>query len=266
MKIVDYHIHSNNSFDGKSTVEEMCEKAIEIKNSEICFTEHFSVDPRDVSYGKLDYIKYETEILNAKKKYKENLKIKIGLEIGEPHLEQYKKSLENELSKMNLDFIIGSVHNIDGVKLRLFMKNKEKYDVYNEYFLEIYKMVKNSDIDVIGHLDLIKRYAYEEYGNYNFEDHKKIIEDILKLAISKNIGIEINGSGYINSVGEPYPKREILELYKKLGGNIITIGSDSHSVETLSLNNKKMLEMLKEIGFEKICTFENRKSIENFIK
>ena len=55
MEVVDYHVHSNNSFDGKNSIEEMCKKAIEINLSEICFTEHFSVDPRDVSYHVLNY-------------------------------------------------------------------------------------------------------------------------------------------------------------------------------------------------------------------
>ena len=50
MEVVDYHVHSNNSFDGKNSIEEMCRKAIEKNLSEICFTEHFSVDPRDVRY------------------------------------------------------------------------------------------------------------------------------------------------------------------------------------------------------------------------
>ena len=29
MEVVDYHVHSNNSFDGKNSIEEMCTKAIE---------------------------------------------------------------------------------------------------------------------------------------------------------------------------------------------------------------------------------------------
>ena len=126
MKVVDYHVHSNNSFDGKNSIEEMCKKAIEINLSEICFTEHFSVDPRDVSYHVLNYEKYFSEIEKAKEKFSDKIKIKCGLEIGEPHLKQYKKDLEKEMKRMNLDFIIGSIHNIDGVKLRLYMQNKNK--------------------------------------------------------------------------------------------------------------------------------------------
>lgn len=262
MKVIDYHIHSTNSFDGKSSVEEMCQKAVEIGNYEICFTEHFSVDPRDVSYGVLNYEQYRNDIKKAQKEFGKRLNIKFGLEIGEPHLEEYVDDLVFQISKMNLDFIIGSVHNINGVKLRLFMQDKEKYDVYYEYFEEIYKMVSVSNIDVIGHMDLMKRYAYEKFGNYNFEDYKEIIEKILKKAISRGIGLEINGSGYLNSVGEPYPKKEVLKLYKELGGDIVTVGSDSHNYETLSKNNKKMLELLKEIGFKYVYIFDKREKIK----
>lgn len=51
----------------------------------------------------------------------------------------------------------------------------------------------------------MKRYAYETYGNYDFQEHKQIVEKILKTVINREIGIEINGSGYENKVGEPYP-------------------------------------------------------------
>ena len=258
MKIVDYHVHSTNSFDGKNTIEEMCRKAIEMGLYEICFTEHFSVDPRDVSYGILNYERYDDEIEKAKEKFSGRLHIKKGMEIGEPHLKEYKEDLIEKTEKMNLDFIIGSVHNIDGVKLRLYMKDKDKHTVYNDYFTEIYKMVSDADIDVIGHLDLIKRYAHEVYGNYIFDNHREIIEKILKLAIEKGIGLEINGSGYINSVGEPYPKAEVLKLYRELGGEIITVGSDSHNIETLAKNNLKMINLLKDMGFRYIFTYSGR--------
>ncbi len=264
MKIVDYHVHSTNSFDGKSSIEEMCQKALEMKLYEICFTEHYSVDSRDVSYGVLDYEKYSHEIEKVKEKFNGSLIIGKGLEIGEPHLKKCRKELDIQTKKMNLDFIIGSIHNIDGVKLRLYMKDKEKDKVYYDYFYEIYKMVSSADIDVIGHMDLMKRYAYEVYGNYDFCDYREIIGEILKIAISKGIGLEINGSGYLNSVGEPYPKIEILKLYRELGGDIITVGSDSHNIETLAKNNLKMIDILRKEGFKYISTFSSRK--RSFIK
>ena len=36
----DYHMHSSFSTDGKSTMEEMVKKSIELGLEEICFTDH----------------------------------------------------------------------------------------------------------------------------------------------------------------------------------------------------------------------------------
>ncbi len=262
---VDYHHHSKFSFDGKDFLEDICKKVIEIDLDEICFTEHFDVDPKDVSYGVLDYKAYHECIELCKQKYGNKLNIKRGLEIGEPHLKPYLETLKSEIEKMDLDFIIGSVHNINSVKLRLTMPSKTKSKIYEDYFNEILAMVKIADIDVIGHLDLMKRYAFADYGNYEFEDYKDIIEEILTIAIKRNIGLEINTSGLRNKVNEVYPKIEILNLYKMLGGTIITIGSDSHSTDDCFSYCKQSYDLLKAYGFEKIYTFTKRCPIEHKI-
>lgn len=259
----DYHHHSKFSFDGKDCIEDICKEAVKKNLSEICFTEHFDVDPKDVSFGVLDYEKYHEVIEVCRKKYGDKLKIKRGLEIGEPHLKMYVNDLKRELAEMELDFIIGSVHNLNSIKLRLTMPRKSARQIYLDYFSEILEMVKTADIDVIGHLDLMKRYAFSEHGNYNFADFEEIITKILQTAVKRNIGIELNTSGLRNSVGEIYPKREIVKLYKKLGGEIITVGSDSHSCENTFSGCETGYEMMKELGFKYVYTFEKRKPIRH---
>lgn len=258
---VDYHHHSTFSFDGIDSLENICETAINNNLNEICFTEHFDVDPLDVSYGVLDYNKYHNCIEKCREKYKYQLIIKRGLEIGEPHLSSYIQNLNAALKSMDLDFIIGSVHNINSVKLRLTMPDKSPKKIYEDYFHEILAMIKISDIDVIGHLDLMKRYAFSEHGNYKFHEYQHIIKEILTIAIKRNIGIEINTSGLRNSVHEIYPKEEILYLYKKLGGEIITIGSDSHSCKDCFSFCDVGYQLLKDNGFKYIYTFSHREPI-----
>lgn len=259
MEIIDYHVHSDNSFDGNSNIKGMCKKAIDLGLSEICFTEHFSVDPTDVSYNVLDYKKYHREIEACQDFFKGKLIIKEGLEIGEPHISNFKYNLIDQLKDMNLDFIIGSVHNISNVKLRAYMKVKDKKETYDDYFNEIYELAKNSDIDVIGHLDLMKRYAYNDFGNYDFNQYKDVIESILKEIIKRNIGIEVNTSGLRNSVHESYPSMEIIKFYKELGGEIITIGSDAHNTEDVGSGYFSTIQMLKNYEFRSIFKFEKRK-------
>lgn len=263
---VDYHHHSKFSFDGKDCLADICKAATEKNIAEICFTEHFDVDPKDVSYGVLNYAAYHEMIEECRKKYGDRLKLKRGLEIGEPHLKMYVDDLKRELSAMDLDFIIGSVHNLNSVKLRLTMPGKTAKQIYTDYFAEIMQMVQTADIDVIGHLDLMKRYAFSEYGNYDFNAFKEKITEILQMAIKRNIGIELNTSGLRNSVGEIYPKREVVQLYKDLGGEIITIGSDSHSCQDTFSGCEVGYAMLRELGYKYIYTFEKRKPIKHVLK
>ncbi|SKA97937.1 histidinol-phosphatase (PHP family) [Caloramator quimbayensis] len=264
IEIIDYHIHSNFSFDGKNEIKDIIEKAVELGLSEICFTEHFCIDPEDVSYNFLNYNEYSNQILKLKESYKGKIKIKKGLEIGEPCV--FKEELNNIISNMDLDFMIGSIHNINHKKLRLYIENKQKDEIYHTYFLYIYDMVRNGNIDVIGHLDLMKRYAFLQFGNYSFKDFEDLIYNILKCAIERNIGIEINTSGLRDKVNEIYPSIDIIKLYYNLGGEIITIGSDSHSCDDLAKNYLDIIELLKNIGFKYIFKYEKRKPLGILIK
>lgn len=256
IEIVDYHLHSDISFDGKDNIANISKKAAEIGLSEICFTEHFCIDPKDVSYNYLNYDRYTKEIMETREHLHNKIKIGKGLEIGEPYI--LREELNKIIDNMDLDFIIGSVHNIGHQKLRLYIKDKQKKEIYNTYFLYVYEVAKHANIDVIGHMDLMKRYAYEEFGNYDFNDYKEIIGDILKCAIKRNIGIEINTSGLRDKVKELYPSVEVIKLYRELGGEIITIGSDSHSCDNLSSNYSQVVKILNYIGFKYIYKYNKR--------
>ena len=62
-------------------------------------------------------------------------------------------------------------------------------------------------------------------------------------------------------MGEPYPGKKVLDLYRNLGGEVMTVGSDSHFCESLAIHNIKMINLLKETGFKYIFTYEKRKKI-----
>ena len=73
--------------------------------------------------------------------------------------------------------------------------------------------------------------------------------------------LEINTSSHRYSLKDSTPSRDILKLYKELGGKIITIGSDSHKPEHLGAYIDEAKELLKETGFDSFCTFEKMKPI-----
>lgn len=260
MYLIDYHIHSNNSFDSKETINSVCQAAIEQGINEICFTEHFSVKEGVKSHGYINLKKYSDEIREAREVFKDKLIIKAGVEICEPH--ENEEELRAILENIPFDFILGSVHNFDyNVGLIAYMNSNNKEESYGRYFNEVNKVCNSPHIDVVAHLDLMKRYAFNTHGNYNFKEYKNLIEEVLNNIIKNKKGIEVNTSTLRSEVNETMPSIDILKMYYDLGGRIITVGSDAHKKEDVGAGIRESIEVLKSIGFKEIYTFENRQAI-----
>ncbi|WP_294405531.1 histidinol-phosphatase HisJ family protein [uncultured Clostridium sp.] len=251
----DYHMHSKYSFDAMQTIEQAVEKAISMNINEICMTEHISFDPDDKSYNYFNFKDYENEIDELSIKYRNKIKIKTGLEAGEIHL--YKNEYNKCFSENRLDFIIGSIHNINRKGLNTNIRENGVHATYENYFNQVLILAQEADFDVLGHLDLIQRYAFNVDGVYDFNNYKEIIHEILKTLIAKGKGIEVNTSGLKNNL--LFPKLEILQMYKDLKGEIITVGSDSHNYDRVGENIESTYNLLKDMGFKYVFTFENRK-------
>lgn len=261
MYLIDYHMHSNNSFDSKETIDSVCEAAINNGINEICFTEHFAVKEGLKSYGFLDLKKYSDEITFAKEKYKDKLTIKVGLEVCEPH--ENEEELKLIINNIPFDFILGSIHNFDyNVGLNTYAERNTAEESYKRYFSEVNKVSTSSCIDIVAHLDLMKRYAFNKHGNYKFNEYKEMLEEVLKNIIKNGKGIEVNTSTMRSIVDEPMPSIDVLQLYYDLGGRILTVGSDAHKCEDVGAGIRESIEILKRIGFEEIYSFKNRKLIK----
>ena len=260
----DYHMHSNFSIDSKSSMEDMVKRSIELNLNEICFTDHVDYDLEPDFYLNYDYIKYFNSIEMLKKKYSDKISIKKGIELG---LQSHIIEKCSQDVRMNpFDFVICSIHGVNTLDLYLsnYFKDKSQHEAYEGYYLELYNVVRNfKDYSVLGHLDVVKR-----YGNYpNVLDDSifsDIIEAILKQAIHDGKGIEINTSNFRYNLSDLTPSRSILKLYKDLGGEIITTGSDSHMPTQVAYKFDYIYSVLKDFGFNYVCTFD--KMQPNFIK
>ena len=123
---------------------------------------------------------------------------------------------------------------------------------------EILKVAQLNMFDCLAHLDYPKRYMALHHLRVKPSDYIDIIEEILKTVIKNGKGIEVNCSGIRHRVSEPLPNLEILKLYKSLGGEIITVGSDAHRIEHVAENIKEAYEILEAAGFDYITVFDKR--------
>ena len=79
--------------------------------------------------------------------------------------------------------------------------------------------------------------------------------------IADGKGIEVNTSSHRYGLNDLTPSRDILKLYKELGGEVITIGSDTHKHEHLGAYILETKKELKKLGFQYYCTFDQMKPI-----
>jgi len=265
----DYHIHSNISFDGNFDMEDIIKESINKGLKEIMFTEHLDYREHEYILPLPNFSQYFSKYEKLREKYNNSIIIKKGLELGlQPEL---KDKIEFQIKNLNFDFIIGSTHIINNVDFvdKVYFENKTKYEAYNEYFEEILESIELfNDFDVYGHLDFIKRYGIYENNEIDYDEHEKIIEKILNELIKKGKGIEINTSGFKYGLNCFHPSVDILKKYKKLGGKILTIGSDAHHLIHLADNFEIVYNTLKELDYKTFTIFEKRnpifKSIDEF--
>ncbi|SHG09352.1 histidinol-phosphatase HisJ family protein [Ornithinibacillus halophilus] len=260
----DYHIHSDFSADCDTPMEKTIEKAIELGLKEICFTEHIDYEYPDQSIDfALDIPSYNQRLIEMRTTYGESLKIQKGVEIGvQPNLlDKYRALFKEE----TFDFIICSMHTTEKKDLHSgsFFQNKTLEEAYSKYYEELLYCVKNlEEFSILGHLDLVKRYTKKESKNL-FHD---IIAEIFKVIIPRGQGIEINTSGYRYGLETAMPSKDILKLYKECGGEIITIGSDSHIDSTVAFKWNSSLELLDQLGFKYVTTFDKLEPTFHSIK
>lgn len=256
----DFHIHSNFSLDSKATMENIVKAAIEKKIKTICFTDHVDFEATEhkvnLSFRPHDYFK---DINRVKYKYRNDIEILAGVEIGaQPGLEDRYQSF---VDKYDFDFVIMSLHTINQKDIFQGYTRKElsSSNIVSRYYDELLYCVNSYDnYDVVGHLDYIDRYIDDDMLQ-NYDRYMEKIENILKKVIDKGKGIELNTSGLRYRLGIVHPKPSILKLYKDLGGEIITIGSDSHAPEHVGDQYQLGEKMLKEIGFKYLYLYRKRK-------
>lgn len=263
----DYHLHSNFSGDGLFTMESMVERGIQLGLKKMCMTEHMDYFYKDETGNLsdefiLDTDSYRQKLFELKEKYCNQIELLFGIELGLHPAAASKNQML--ISSYLFDFVIGSSHmcHDSDPYFPAFYENRTDEEAYREYFLSIAENVNSfSDFDVFGHLDYVVRYGKTKNRNYHYKDYQDIIDSLLRYFIDSGKGIECNTGG-LNpkyQLGTTNPCPEIINRYKELGGEIITIGSDAHRPEHMCYGFDTAAEILKSCGFRYYTVFKNRK-------
>jgi histidinol-phosphatase (PHP family) len=257
-RFYDLHVHSEFSCDGRSTMEEMCRQAVTCGLRQIAFTDHVDFVPADIGYGFFQPDAYMEQVERCRDLYAGQMLILAGVEIGESH--RFQSEAETLLSGHSFDLLIGSLHWLGDEYLgeSQFYRRRSADEAWQSYFVELERMVHIGNFDVLGHLDIIRRYGGESFGRCDMTRHEDAIRPVLEALILKGIALEINTASLRTWLKLTSPDVTILRWYREMGGEFLTIGSDSHNWPDLGSGWDLAEAMARAAGFTHLTSFRNR--------
>ena len=267
MKIFNCHTHTGFSHDGKGSIDEICESAVNNGLIGFAVTDHLDCEYSDDEAMIRNIASSFEASEKAKNAYKGKLIISSGVEIGEAiYAPTFAKSI---ISSFDWDVILGSVHAVRKKNydmpfsvIDFSLWNEEMINEYiSQYFKDMLETVRSCDFDVLTHLTVVLRYIKYKYSKpADITSFYPIITEILRHIIASDKTLEVNSSGLAD--GYLMPDIEILRLYKTLGGRRLTVGSDSHIPFDIANRLRDTVNILKAEGFEKLTYYIKRTPVE----
>ncbi len=254
--LVDLHVHTAHSIDATGTPEEYAAEARARGVETLAFVEHVDFEPTDPGYGAYSYERAVEDVARARATGTDAL---LAVEID--FQDRFRDEVQRFLDGKAFDMVMGSVHYVFGELMMndgLFARHGRR-KAQEEYFRSVLSMVGTGLFDVVGHLDLVKRYSTRHCGPFEEEAWRGAIGEILREVLSRGMAIEVNSSGLRQAPRSSFPSSATVKLYRSLGGELVTVGSDAHAPGDLARGVDEVLNVLDRAGFRRMTVFRGRR-------
>ena len=262
MYLTDLHTHSILSPDGHAPLAEMAGAAVRAGLSALCLTDHCDLlsgdGKRTLTY---DWAPGLVQFAETAPQFGDKLTLRLGLELGEAYVSPAHARTILADAGDKLDFVIGSIHNDreeNGGGEYYYMKfaaPDQCYAALDGYFTSMEELVELADCyDVLGHIIYPLRYMERDGQDISLARYRDRLAHILRTAIGCGKGIEVN----TNRGKTVEPWRDILALYRDLGGELVTVGTDAHFPEHVGLGVTEAGALLKACGFDRVAVYTRR--------
>lgn len=179
-----------------------------------------------------------------------NLPIEVSFGLEVCYVPKHKEFLKDILNQYPYDFLIGSIHSIDGILYDMpFSKELlwDKFDVnhiYKRYYELVFDLIESDLFTQLGHPDTIKMNHY--YPDYNLVP---TYQKLAKLLVQHNVKAENNtGCHYRYNHEDIGLSNELLKILKENKVQMIT-ASDAHYPQHVG----KFIKEINDITMKKIA-------------
>ena len=233
----------------------------------LTFTDHFDTHPTEWAGCEYDYDAIAGIVDGLRREFGSKLFVGHGIEIC--YQPEQMERIFGCLDAHAFDVVILSVHWFGGLALHL----REHWDgldahrgteAYLKAVLDAARFVRQlkergrKPFDVLGHLDLVKRYTQRYFETFDIRSHGDLVDEILRTCLEADLVPEVNLSTLRQELPEPSPASWVVRRYAELGGEAMSVGSDAHRPEHVGVGVAEAAAMLKREGIRRLAVFKNR--------
>ncbi|MCW3491285.1 histidinol-phosphatase HisJ family protein [Dethiobacter alkaliphilus] len=258
--MLDYHIHTWRCCHASGEMREYLAEAEKKGLAEIGFADHFPLgmlgvdldEPVSMQPEELD--EYIADVQALQKSA--SIPVRLGVEVD--YLPGQEELTAMLLKQYPFDYVIGSIHFVKDWDFTHpdYIQRYEWADIdklYEDYFAEICRMAKSGLFDIVGHLDVVKKFSFFPRKSW---DH--LVEETCRILKEADICVELNSAGWRAPVREAYPGEVFLAQCQDIGIPV-TMGSDAHRPKEVGCGLRRAALILDKIGFTEVASFAGGK-------
>lgn len=176
----------------------------------------------------------------------------------------YRDTMVGYRKQYGFDYMVGSVHYVDGIAIDL---TKSLFDQLVEqhfgleklairYYETVADMVEALQPEVVGHIDLIRRYADSD-AKLSTATIRGAATRALEAVLAHNAILDLNTAGYRKGLETPYPEPWLVQLANRMGIGFC-FGDDSHGPEQVGAGIESARKYLLENGVPCVTTLTRK--------
>ena len=253
----DYHIHTPRCGHAEGAMADFAQAAQTRTLSEMAFADHAPApDGYDaacrMALDEFPSYCHDVQALNTPS----DLPVLLGIEAD--YYDGCEHFLADWLPRQPFDLVIGSIHYLGSwgfdnpVNLAVW-KTANVEGTWREYFRQLERLADTRLYDIVGHLDLPKKFGHRVPDD--------AVRDMATPALDRiaaaGMAIEINTSGLRKPVGEIYPSPLLLALARERDIPI-TFGSDSHRPDEVGRADDQAVALARAAGYTHAVRFSQR--------
>jgi len=254
-------LHNHTTWgDGKASPAEMMTAAATQGVDELGISDHLVLRPdREIPSWSLRPDQLDAYVSDlVRLRSEEGPAVRIGLEVD--WFPAHPERIRDTLHGLPLDYVIGSVHEIDGFvvdvadawqDLRLDQQN----EIHREYWHRIATLAGSGLFDIVAHLDLTKKHGYRPSIDLTRE-----ISAALDAIAAADLAVELNTSGWHFPAADAYPSEPLVTACRERCIPML-LSADAHEPAHVRRDFERGAARLRKAGYENLVRFEDRRRI-----